>query len=91
MMQDEAERGMTEDELFDRRLLDDPRFPARIAEARATARAGRSVLFEDISFSSSGGRSAPGLDPWGRPGPTPAVDTGLRRYDADVKIEPERA
>ncbi len=38
----------TEDDWFDFRLENDPRFQARVAQARKSLRAGKGILLEDI-------------------------------------------
>jgi prevent-host-death family protein len=51
----------SEDDWFDYRLENDPRFLRRIDEARQSLRAGRGIKLEDLDLAESGGpRSAPG-------------------------------
>jgi antitoxin (DNA-binding transcriptional repressor) of toxin-antitoxin stability system len=47
----------SEDDWFDYRLENDPRFLDRIASARASLRAGRGVRLEDVTAASSEGPS----------------------------------
>ena len=48
----------SEDDWFDYRLESDPRFLNRIAEARASLRAGRGLRLEDVDAGSNKGASA---------------------------------
>ncbi len=48
----------SEDDWFDYRLENDPRFLNRIAAARASLRAGRGVRLEDVETASSAGAPA---------------------------------
>jgi prevent-host-death family protein len=49
----------SEDEWFDYRLENDPRFLRRIAAARASLRAGRGVLLEEVEEESTANQPAP--------------------------------
>jgi prevent-host-death family protein len=49
----------SEEEWFDYRLENDPRFLSRIAAARASLRAGRGVLLEELEEEATANQSAP--------------------------------
>jgi len=55
-----------EDDWFDYRLESDPRFLNRIAEARASLRAGRGLRLEDVDAGSNKGASASRSRRWVR-------------------------
>ena len=56
----------SEDDWFDYRLESDPRFLNRIAEARASLRAGRGLRLEDVDAGSNKGASASRSRRWVR-------------------------